>query len=198
MYEGQNDGKRNKAACFRRSAHEDGTVTGTDGTYANMANDSDKPGTARASARTARFSAFALLTAVAAGSGCTEGFSPLQSAAADVNPAAWQEAAELVIPNADTLSLRDLTVFLRCNDRFAEDTLTVRIAFRTPDSLRFEEPFTLAVPRPAAPAALTHEAGIPYRRRVRFGRTGDYRIRITPSRPVRGVEAVGIDISTSE
>ena len=115
--------------------------------------------------------------------------------AADVPFAAWDRTVEMAFDNDDTTSLCDLTLFLRCNDRFVEDTLTVRIEIRTPDSLRCEEPFILAIPHANSPAALVREAVIPYRRRVCFERPGQYRVRITPSRSVRGVEAVGVDIA---
>ena len=100
--------------------------------------------------------------------------------------------------NADTTTLRDIALFLRCNDRFAEDTLTVRIRVRTPDSLQHEEPFVMVIPPAHTPAAISREADIPYRRRVLFDRTGDYHLTITPCRPVEGVEAVGIHIAKSQ
>ena len=123
--------------------------------------------------------------------------SPHQSAVTDVNPARWDSRAEIRLPNADTVSLRDAVIFLRCNDRFAEDTLTVRIATVTPDSLRFGEWFLLVFPHPKGPAALMREAAIPYRRRIRLTQHGDYRCSVTPVRPVRGVEAVGVDLQQS-
>lgn len=124
--------------------------------------------------------------------------SPRQSAAADVDPVRWSGAAEIRLANADTVTLRDAALFLRCNDRFAEDTLTVRIATVTPDSLRFEEPFLLVIPRPEGPAAMMREAVIPYRQRILFTQSGDYRFIVTPVRPVRGIEAVGINMTKSE
>lgn len=54
------------------------------------------------------------------------------SAAADVNPSEWAAGAGILFPNADSLARYDATLFLRCNDRFAEDTLTVRIAVTDP------------------------------------------------------------------
>ena len=48
------------------------------------------------------------------------------------------------------------------------------------------------------PAALSREADLPYRRRIRFARTGDYCITVTPGRPVKGIEALGINIVKSE
>ena len=124
--------------------------------------------------------------------------SPHQSAVTDVNPARWDSRAEIRLPNADTVSLRDAVIFLRCNDRFGEDTLTLRIATTTPDSLRFEEFFRITSPRTNGPAAIAREIAVPYRRRVRFAREGDYRMTIAPTRPVRGIEAVGIGTSDSQ
>ena len=104
----------------------------------------------------------------------------------------------IVFTNTDTTTLRDMDLFLRYDDRMDEDTLTVRIAVVTPDSLRHEEAFRLALPAAHTPAALSREADLPYRRRIRFARTGDYCITVTPGRPVKGVEAVGINIVKSE
>lgn len=71
------------------------------------------------------------------------------SAAADVNPSEWAAGAGILFPNADSLARYDATLFLRCNDRFAEDTLTVRIARHDP---------RLAAQRGALPAGHTPHA----------------------------------------
>lgn len=131
---------------------------------------------------------------LAGAGGCA---SPWQTAAADVTPGGWDEPAEIRIENADTTTLRDADLFLRYDERFTEDTLTVRIATVAPDSLRFEEVFLLAIPRSDGPAALTRESLIPYRRHVRLTKTGEYRVIVTPQRSIRGVEAVGIRLSKS-
>ena len=95
-------------------------------------------------------------------------------------------------------TLRDLCVFRVDDDRMDEDTVTGRIAVVTPDSLRHEEACRLVLPAAHTPAALSREADLPYRRRIRFARTGDYCITVTPGRPVKGIEAVGINIVKSE
>lgn len=138
----------------------------------------------------------ASLLAAAGLSAC--GLSPVRSAAADTDPRRWERPAEIVFRNADTATRCDASLFLRCNDRFAEDTLTVRVAVVAPDSLRYEEPFLLVIPRAEGPAALMREVAVPYRRRIRLARMGDYRFRVTPLRPVRGVEAVGVHFETSQ
>lgn len=146
----------------------------------------------RALARRGLEAAFALALLTATGCGASQ-----PATSADVDPASWHDAAEVALVNTDTLTERDLMLYLRCNDRFGEDTLTVRIAVCTPDSLRYEEPFTLVIPPTGTPAALAREVAVPYRRRVVFRRTGLHRIRITPLRPVRGVEAAGIHTEKS-
>ncbi len=120
-----------------------------------------------------------------------------QSSAADVDPAGWREAVEFCLPNADTLTLRDLFLFVRHDERFTEDTLTVRIALRSPDSLRHEELYPLVIQRHATAAALSSETQIAFRRRVRFGHEGDYYLTITPLRPARGIRAIGVNIVKS-
>ena len=110
----------------------------------------------------------------------------------DVNALGWEAPATIVVTNTDTTTLRDMDLFLRYDDRMDEDTLTVRIAVVTPDSFR------LVLPAAHTPAALSREADLPYRRRIRFARTGDYCITVTPGRPVKGIEAVGINIVKSE
>lgn len=114
-----------------------------------------------------------------------------RSYAADVDPQGWRTGAVLTLPNEDTLAKYDLELFLRCNNRFAEDTLTLRVETITPDSLRYGEFFCIPFPQTHTPAAVAREAKQLYRRRVLFGQRGSYRLILTPTRPVRGVEAVG-------
>jgi len=114
------------------------------------------------------------------------------SVATDVDPTKWAETAEIVIPNADTSTRCDLSLYLRFDRHFRDDTLTLRIEVRTPDSLSFEEPFLFCVPHARRPAAVRSEAAAAYRKRVRFARPGNYRFRITPARPAAGIEAVGL------
>lgn len=143
----------------------------------------------------ARHIRFSLLGAAATlAVGCV---SPREGMVTDVNPACWDAPAGITIPNADTTSLREVALFLRLNDRFTDDTLSLRIEVRTPDSLRREETVQFAIPRRQPPAARARIAVLPYRSRVRFGRAGDYLMTVTPCRPVGGVEAVGVKLQTT-
>ena len=61
----------------------------------------------------------ALAAAAFLAAGCV---SPHGAVATDVNSASWRDSAPVTLANADTTTLRDIALFLRCNDRFAEDT----------------------------------------------------------------------------
>ena len=114
------------------------------------------------------------------------------SLAADVDPSEWADTVEIVLPNTDTLTRCDLSLYLRFDERFRDDSLTLHVEVRTPDSLSYEAPFLFCVPHLRKPAAVRSEAVADYRKRVRLAREGDYRVLIVPARPVTGVEAVGL------
>lgn len=104
----------------------------------------------------------------------------------------WEQGVQVAFENEDTLALRDLHIVVRYNDRFVGDTLRLAVRTTAPDSLVFQEPFTLVIPRGHHPAALGDEATILYRRNVVFDKAGRYRVSFTPVVPVDGVEAIGI------
>lgn len=117
--------------------------------------------------------------------------------AIDVDPEQWQTGVDFIVPNADSLRLHDALLFLRCNERMTDDTLSLRIVVTTPDALRSEEMVHMAVDRHSLPVALRRESVAPYRSRIRFARSGDYRFTVVPVRPIRGVEAVGLTVKPS-
>lgn len=86
----------------------------------------------------------------------------------------------------------ELKIFLRVDDRFQEDSLTVKIVTYTPDSLRTEELHRLILPRGGRINALKQVLEIPYRRSVELREEGHYYFALTPTRSVEGIEAVGL------
>ena len=128
----------------------------------------------------------------------TSCLSPHQTVVTDTGGGTWSESAEIEIPNADTVTPRDLYIVVRYNDSFRDDTLRLTIRTISPDSLVFEESYTLGLPPRRHPAALAEEASVPYRRHVIFPDSGIYRMAFTPAMPVRGVEAIGINQQKSE
>lgn len=123
---------------------------------------------------------------------------PVDTVVTDVRPGGWSDAAALEYENADTLSLRDMTLMVRHDDRIAGDSVTLRISVYTPDSLLLKESLRLDVPRSHKAAALAGEIDAPYRQKVRLGKQGVYRIEITPARTVKGISAVGMTITKSD
>ncbi len=119
---------------------------------------------------------------------------PHRAAVVDVDPSEWAGTAEIVVENTDTLSPCDIAVFLRYDEQFADDTLTLRIEVLTPDSLRSREWLRMTMTRPRKPAALRRQAVAEYRKQAILPRSGDYRFVVGPVRPVEGVEAVGVHI----
>lgn len=121
--------------------------------------------------------------------------SPQGAFVTDTNPSSWRKAATITVLNADTLSPRDLRIVIRSNEMFREDTMTLHIAVFAPDSLRYEEPFTLRIPPGHPAAAVGKETEIPYRLNAVLADSGDYRFIFTPARNVKGIEAVGLRIT---
>ena len=76
----------------------------------------------------------------------TSCLSPHQTVVTDTGGGTWSESAEIEIPNADTVTPRDLYIVVRYNDSFRDDTLRLTIRTISPDSLVFEESYTLGLP----------------------------------------------------
>ena len=140
--------------------------------------------------RAAACAAAWLLTAAAAG--CIV---PEETVATDLPAEGWSSAATLRYTNADTLARRELKLFLRLDEAFREDSLTLRIETFTPDSLRTFEYHRLAVGGRHTATPLQAVVEVPYRRGVRLRRAGDYYFVLTPVRPVYGAEAVGMRVT---
>ena len=119
--------------------------------------------------------------------------SPLHSTAVDLREDEWTSRTEIRVANDDTLSLMTMQLFFRTNHLFNQDSLTVKIATTTPDSLHMKETFLVEISREDHTAALKKEYVVDYRHKVRLAKEGIYRFEITPTRKVQGVEAIGIN-----
>lgn len=117
---------------------------------------------------------------------------PERAVVADVSPTWWQKSAQLSYHHQDTLARLELRLFLRLDDRFKEDTLTLKVITYSPDSLFTREYHRLVIPSRRVATPLQRVVEIPYRRGVQLRKAGDYRFRLMPTRPIEGVEAVGI------
>ncbi len=121
-----------------------------------------------------------------------------QSFVVDTSDREWSEAVSVVIPNSDTISLRDLRITLRHDGDFRGEKVEVTITTMRPDSLLFSEPMVLHLSDDGRSESALHDVVCEYRRDVLFDMVGDYRMVITPMKPQQGILAVGVDIVKSE
>lgn len=122
---------------------------------------------------------------------------PTQAVMEDVDPYGWNRAVSVRIENGDTLTLRDLSLVVRSNRHFRSDSLRLKLTLHAPDSSHYTEQVAFVMNHPHRPAALRLVDEVPYRRRVILSQFGGYRFTITPTEPIRGVEAVGLNIVRS-
>lgn len=124
-------------------------------------------------------------------SGCAKA---VDTALCYTNPRGWSEDARIEYNNSDTLSLRDLSFFVRLNTATERCELPVTIRIEAPDSTFATERcvWHLATERGSSPTATIERIG--YRTECQLTQHGKYRFIVAPDRPVRGVEAVGIII----
>ena len=111
----------------------------------------------------------------------------------DIEGEVWNAPEEFVYSNEDSLSQRDISIVVRYSMDYVAVSVTLRVMTISPDSLLFEEPFTLHIPHLAD--MRPEEQTFVYRRNVTLRNKGDYRFRLTPEEPVEGIAAVGVVIS---
>lgn len=117
---------------------------------------------------------------------------PEESYVTDVKHFDPDHTALVKVKNPQGGARGELKIFLRADDRFQEDSLTLKIVTYTPDSLRTEELHRLILPRGKRINALKSVIEIPYRRGVELREQGNYYFALTPTRSVEGIEAVGL------
>ena len=120
-----------------------------------------------------------------------------RSHVAEIGGGVWDRPVTVTLPNSDTLGIYDMIVALRHDGSLEGRTVEMTVRTVTPDSLWTEEVLSVTVGDDGRSRSALHEAAAVYRRRVRLAREGDYRITITPERPVKGVSAVGVEMSHS-
>ena len=108
----------------------------------------------------------------------------------DTEHSEWREYEDFYYDNSDTLSLRDVSIVVRYEGKEVADSVAMDILTVSPDSLVYEEPFTLHIPRLADMRPEEHT--FLYRRRVLLSRPGRYLFRLTPNVPAEGVSSIGI------
>lgn len=131
-----------------------------------------------------------LATAMLA-AGCTEPPKPVDTAMRDVNPFGWLNDAIIRLENADTVATGNLLLTVRFNSDLRTDRLPLSLEFTAPDSSRFVETRIFPLPAVGKNPTVSEVVDIPYRQGVTLSQTGCYTIRLKPSEPIHGIEAIG-------
>ncbi len=108
----------------------------------------------------------------------------------DVDSSAWYKPAEVALEVYDTTSVVSLDVALRYSSSLESDSLELHITTIAPDSVRWSEYFTVALPQ-CDGQIINYDA--PYRNAVKWQMEGEYKFCITPKRVYKGVMAIGIN-----
>lgn len=108
----------------------------------------------------------------------------------DLENRVWSAPQDFYYDNSDTLLQRDISIVVRYDRGYVADSVAMNILCVSPDSLVFEEPFTLRIPRIGDMRPEEHS--FVYRHNVQLARTGRYLFRLTPKAPAQGIASVGI------
>lgn len=126
---------------------------------------------------------------------CVGCLAPRSADMANVDGRCWESAAEIKVENIDTISLRNIAVAIRYNSNFGEATLPLNIKVVAPDGRTFEEPFTLHLEGVKRATTISQSVAIPYRLSALLATNGLYTFIIEPCAVVKGVEAIGVEIT---
>lgn len=137
-----------------------------------------------------------VLAAAVVAAGCS---GPQESVSTAVDPGGWERdgVREMVLLNADTVALREIAVFALTDGGSVArcDSLRLEVTVCTPDSLRLTE--RVVLPFGEEYGSVTRRI---FRSHALLSKEGPYRfaVRHTSDRPLRGVRAVGIEITKTD
>ena len=120
-----------------------------------------------------------------------------------IDPTGWDTGSMRVVrfQNSDTLMLRDLKLFVIHDNKISDYTneLEFGVEMHTPGGKRFNENVKVEIDRSDEKNTM-RESSRTYRTGVILSDTGEYRIILKnmSQHPLRGVRAVGIEITESE
>ncbi|MFI3304924.1 MAG: hypothetical protein R3Y68_00245 [Rikenellaceae bacterium] len=132
-----------------------------------------------------------------AGQGSRGEIAQTTSFVADTNPIEWREGATIAIENVDTLSRRDISIFVRHQAQHNLESVEVRIYTSSPDHTIHCDELTIALDNSSKGRRSSLKINnLLYRQDVVWSQRGVYNIDLFPLTPTEGVEAIGVEIKT--
>lgn len=146
--------------------------------------------------RVAKIFVVALTTTLILGCG---GVSDSVGYVADTPIREWREGVSIEIPNDDTLSRRDIDIFVKHQPQCELESVRLRIYTSSPDNTIHYDDVTLPLHRSTWGRRSSSQVNIsPYRKDVVWRQRGIYKVDIFPIdtiAQISGIEAVGLTIS---
>ncbi len=121
-----------------------------------------------------------------------------QSIVEDTDSRGWWETKSFTVENIDTVTLRDVELFVRYQPQRVDSVLRFAVDVTTPESISIREHVAIYPEIGGRGRIGVQIALCPYRENVVWDKIGYYSINITPASKLIGVEAVGINIVKSE
>ncbi len=116
-----------------------------------------------------------------------------------VEPEGWSAPAQLNIENVDTLTKRNITIYMRYRPSRELVELPLTITTTAPNGATASDEVTLYPARNKSSRwSSTQLLEVQYRINVVWSQTGRYRVEIEPKQEQRGVELIGINITQSK
>ncbi|MFR9558404.1 MAG: hypothetical protein SNH45_05965 [Rikenellaceae bacterium] len=116
-----------------------------------------------------------------------------QSVVRDINVDNWSETTSIMVSNYDTVTVRDLDIFVRYQPTQSPRRFDIRVESIAPDSTSYTDEVTISLDTSTNNRDASRLTIQPYRTRVVWRQKGEYKINITPTTPTKGVEAIGLN-----
>ncbi len=121
-----------------------------------------------------------------------------QSVVEDVNVEWWGESKEFSINNIDTVTLRDMEIFVCYYPSMVADSISLIVDITTPDTLTLRERVTIYLNNKPSERSQSRITQRIYRDNIVWSELGEYTIGITPASNYHGISAVGINTTKSD
>lgn len=113
----------------------------------------------------------------------------------DIEDNRWESGVAFEIPNEDTLSWRDISIFVKHQPYAKIDSIAMQLYVTSPSDVIHQERIVFHLDDCHRGASvMAHLHTMPYRRDVIWSEVGSYHLHIFPETAIEGIEGVGVSI----